>query len=289
MMNMDLDWTDNKKLFLIQVSEIGFNDVINGHYRNDSWNRKRRDRDQGQVEVGDLILFYFTGNVPDEDLRRQIRFISKVTQISDENKCVFQHQKVLELGNPLPLEQIREHTNNGTLSDSFNECGRQGFNIKLLNEQEKDQFLKLVKLPSPTGVIVGFESELEDFLVKNWNPQKFFGEKYKNLKILENENGEPVGQQYTIPVGRIDLLCKDEEKNKFVVIEIKKRKLDKDQVAGQIARYIGWVEENMAKGSPLEGIIICGGADDKLKYAAKGVKNCRIATYKINFEIKFET
>lgn len=35
---MDLDWTDNKKLFLIQVSEHGFNDAIKGDYRVDGAN-----------------------------------------------------------------------------------------------------------------------------------------------------------------------------------------------------------------------------------------------------------
>jgi hypothetical protein len=70
----------------------------------------------------------------------------------------------------------------------------------------------------------------------------------KGLELKEKEYD-------TKSAGRIDILCTDRNRN-FVVIETKKGK-ESDKVVGQIQRYMGWINRNLAKNSEsVRGIII---------------------------------
>ncbi|KAF5432687.1 Endonuclease NucS, RecB family [Candidatus Methanophagaceae archaeon] len=60
----------------------------------------------------------------------------------------------------------------------------------------------------------------------------------KGLELKEKEYD-------TKNVGRIDLLCIDRNRD-FVVVETKKGK-ESDKVVGQIQRYMGWINRNLAK------------------------------------------
>ena len=71
----------------------------------------------------------------------------------------------------------------------------------------------------------------------------------------------------------------------LVVIELKRGR-SSDSTVGQVLRYMGWVEENLAKeGQQVHGIIIAQEADDALRYAVKGLKNVSVLTYRVDFKL----
>ena len=125
------------------------------------------------------------------------------------------------------------------------------------------------------------EKELENFLIKNWEKTDL-GKKYD----LYEEDGEMVGQQYnTKEVGLIDILAVDKKNNQLVVIELKRNQTS-DETVGQLARYMGWLEENKTNGKPTKGIIITGQYDKKLDYALKKINGCEIYIYQVDFKLK---
>jgi len=109
----------------------------------------------------------------------------------------------------------------------------------------------------------GLEPHLRRFLVDNWDNTPL-GNDYEIL----TEDGEIIGEEYrTSDAGIIDILAKEKNTGKWVVIELKKGKTS-DAVVGQILRYIGWVEENKIEADEgVKGIIIVKEIDRKMKYA----------------------
>ena len=123
------------------------------------------------------------------------------------------------------------------------------------------------------------EKQLEDFIIENWENTEL-GKKYD----LIYEDGSLISQQYRTDIGPIDILAKDKSTNSYVVIELKKNQTSDDTV-GQIARYMGWIEED--KNDPhVKGIIIAGKYDKKLFYAMKRVKDVEVFLYEVNFLLK---
>jgi len=114
------------------------------------------------------------------------------------------------------------------------------------------------------------ESELRDYL--GLRPEAI----EKGLSLVEK------GVEYQTDVGRIDLLCKDESGN-FVVVELKKLK-EGDRALGQLQRYMGWVQEKIAKEKKVRGILITHEFDENLDYAVK-VTKVKLKYYAIKFEL----
>lgn len=126
----------------------------------------------------------------------------------------------------------------------------------------------------------GLESHLEDFLVENWE-KLFLNEEFS---ILE-EDGDIIGQQFSTPVGIIDILAKRKDGKGWLVIELKKGRSG-DRVVGQLLRYIGWVKKEKAQdGDEVKGLIIVGDKTDKLRYALETVKNIDLMVYSVNFKL----
>ena len=84
--------------------------------------------------------------------------------------------------------------------------------------------------------------------------------------------------------GRIDLLCADKKGN-LVVVELK-RDASSDQVIGQLARYMGYVKENFAKGKVVRGIIVAHEADERLRLAMAAVPNVELKLYDVAVTIR---
>jgi len=164
---------------------------------------------------------------------------------------------------------------------------------KILSEEDLESDLriiteyykKLLSMPSSSVMneanqgLFYMEKELENFLIRNWDNTEL-GKKY-NLII---EEGELLSQQYSTDVGPIDILVKDKNSGSHVVIELKRNQTS-DDTMGQLARYMGWVKENL-KDNNVKGVIIAGQYDNKLDYARKMIPNTEVFIYQLDFKLK---
>jgi restriction system protein len=95
------------------------------------------------------------------------------------------------------------------------------------------------------------EKHLEDFLVQNW-AQTELGKEYD----VYSEEGERVGQQYLTDTGPLDILAISKDKKQLLVVELKKGRAS-DVVVGQVLRYMGYAQEELAdNGQTVKGVII---------------------------------
>jgi len=125
------------------------------------------------------------------------------------------------------------------------------------------------------------EKHLEDFLVENWN-QTPLGRKYD---IFEDE-GQLVGQQYPSDTGPIDILAISKDKKELLVVELKKGRIS-DVVVGQIQRYMGYVQDELAeKNQSVKGIVIALDDDIRLKRALSVAKNIEFYKYTVSFKLE---
>ncbi|AOP33067.1 hypothetical protein A0128_03855 [Leptospira tipperaryensis] len=128
--------------------------------------------------------------------------------------------------------------------------------------------------------VFGLEKHLEEFLVSNWK-QTDLGKEYD---IFE-EDGEPVGQQYRVDTGNIDILAVSKDKKELLVVELKKGRAS-DSVIGQIQRYMGYVLQELAEeNQTVKGIIIALEDDPKIKRALAVAKNIEFYRYQVNFKL----
>lgn len=123
---------------------------------------------------------------------------------------------------------------------------------------------------------ISFESDLEDYIMRD------LGQIENGLKVYK-ENGV-TGQQFSIEIGRIDILAVDKDNN-LVVIELKSGTANY-HVVGQILSYISWVKKNLSGEKKVRGIIIADDFDDKLKYAVLELPSVRLKKYKVKFEFE---
>jgi len=170
--------------------------------------------------------------------------------------------------------------------------GRVAFGRMTLYEISNDQYKSLVDDDEASDIeekqegvenITEFvlEKYLEEFIISNF--KAVFSD---NLTIYTDPQEGVVGQQYTTDVGTIDILGVDANSDSLVVIELKKGR-EADKVVGQTLRYMGWVEENLARqGQKVKGLIICREADPKLTYALKPVSSISVKYYNIQFRLR---
>jgi hypothetical protein len=67
-------------------------------------------------------------------------------------------------------------------------------------------------------------------------------------------------------------------------VELKRTDDTPDKAVGQIARYTGWILENIGKGKTVESILIARSASEELKYATMALRDCKLFTYEIQFK-----
>jgi len=124
------------------------------------------------------------------------------------------------------------------------------------------------------------EKHLEDFLVQNWK-QTDLGKHYD----IYEEDGELVGQQYPSDTGPIDILAISKNKKELLVVELKKGRIS-DNVLGQIQRYMGYVQEELAEeGQKVKGVIIALEDDLRIRRALSVVNNIEFYRYQISFKL----
>jgi hypothetical protein len=105
----------------------------------------------------------------------------------------------------------------------------------------------------------------------------------ERLDLLES-GLQLVGRQYSTPVGRIDLLCKDMRGN-FVVVELKSFGAKTGEIVDQITRYMGWIRTHLASPHQIvRGIIVVGHVDENLGYAIVPIPNLEIRTFEVTIK-----
>ena len=150
---------------------------------------------------------------------------------------------------------------------------------------ELEQLIKETTPQTPSIVATSYEIEdpsefamekhLEDFLIKNWKNTPL-GKKYD----IYEEEGEMVGEQYPSDTGPIDILAISKNHKELLVIELKKGRAS-DVVMGQIQRYMGYVQEELAEdGQIVKGVIIGLDCDVRLKRALSVSHNIEFYKYK---------
>ncbi len=71
----------------------------------------------------------------------------------------------------------------------------------------------------------------------------------------------------------------------YVVIELKVSR-GYDRTLGQILRYMGWVQKNLAGDKPVRGIIVASEISEDLRLAASRVPDITLVEYEISFKLR---
>lgn len=317
---------EGKRVFLIQSSgkrpakhlTVTFEDRTNAdevvkfnYYRHEVWERKK-DRDFGEVRVGDYVLHYCTGDVDPDYGPSQIKRIYEVIKLEPipgediesalasgritpekaeelrTNPHILRLRLLHELKKGLELSLIREWVRRGKLSPEMDNCGKLGFNICKVSYKDYEAIMEWDREAPPSPLPTPREREftLREEELRNYiasRPLKeVLGDEYSNYELYEDEEGR-IGELYRTPVGEIDLLYRNKDTGDFLVIELKITSDTPDPVVGQIARYIGYVKENLAKGGRVSSAIIVRTPNEKLKYAVRSLENCILVTFEPRF------
>lgn len=129
-------------------------------------------------------------------------------------------------------------------------------------------------------VAFAMEKHLEEFLVQNWGQTELAA----RYDIFE-EDGERVGQQYPTDTGPIDILAVSKDRTSLLVVELKRGRAS-DVVVGQVLRYIGYVQAELAEEEQtVEGAIIALDDDLRLRRALSAVPSVSFYRYQVSFNL----
>jgi len=120
-----------------------------------------------------------------------------------------------------------------------------------------------------------YERDLQNYLAQNLHAIE------PGLNLYEDEG--LTGIEYPAGNRRIDILAVDKSEN-LVVIELKVSR-GYDRVIGQLLRYMGWVNENLADEKKVRGIIVASDITDDLKMAVSLVNDVKLVEYQISFSL----
>lgn len=122
-----------------------------------------------------------------------------------------------------------------------------------------------------------YENDLKNFLANNLNIIR------SSLKVYQD--GDISGLEFPVGNRRVDILAIDNDKD-LVVIELKVSK-GYDRVVGQLLRYMGWIEQNLAEpGQKVKGMIIARGISDDLRLATSRVNDIELYEYELSVTLK---
>lgn len=120
------------------------------------------------------------------------------------------------------------------------------------------------------------ENLLEDLIIQDWKDLNFGAD----LDFIKR-------QVRCGNIGTIDILARNRTNNNYAVIELKKQKAE-DEAFGQLSRYMGWVQNNMAASEQVgvEGMIIASEITSKLKAAVASNPRVRALRYNISISLQ---
>jgi hypothetical protein len=132
------------------------------------------------------------------------------------------------------------------------------------------------------GQRFGLERHLHNFLFDNWESTDL-GREWD----LDEDGGDIKGHGYERPtlIGKIDLLAHHKSEPRWLVIELK-RDQSSDDTVGQVLRYMGWVQSELATAQEsVEGLVVAHAEDEKLRYALKVTPAVRFMRYEVDFRL----
>lgn len=126
------------------------------------------------------------------------------------------------------------------------------------------------------------EKHLEDFLIENWNNTEFGA----NYKLMTDEDGGLIAQQYQTEVGPLDIIAIKNDKSEILILELKKGRSG-DAVVGQMLRYITAIKKEVAEpNQKIRAVILTGQDDRKIRYSLEPLNGLiEFMVYKISFTI----
>ena len=130
------------------------------------------------------------------------------------------------------------------------------------------------------GATFALEYQLRDFLSQNLDSVQVRG---AHLKLFVDPTGRD-GVEFRTPVGVIDILAVDNS-GAFFVFELKRAR-SPDHAIGQLARYMGWLKQTLARETEVHGVIVAKEIGPKLKYAASVIPNVNLLEYQIEFTLR---
>lgn len=160
----------------------------------------------------------------------------------------------------------------------------QGVPLPALSDDEETAEVAAAPEVAATAVAqrFGLERHLHEFLRDNWDRTTLSQE----WKLHEEDGDLEAGYEYPTDVGRIDLLARHRTRPAWLVVELKRGQTS-DQTVGQVARYMGWIEEHVAEeGDTVEGLVIAHEADEGLRYALRRVRDVSFQLYEVEFRLR---
>jgi restriction system protein len=156
--------------------------------------------------------------------------------------------------------------------------------------QHLGEILRLLQTP-PQLVAVGpgvedpaqfaLEKYLEEFLVDNWAKTELG----KTYDIYRDDEGTQIGRQYLCDTGPLDVLAISKDGSHLLVVELKRGKAS-DAVVGQVQRYMGYIQDQVAESNQtVRGVIIALDDDLRIKRALSVAPNIDFYRYKIDFKL----
>ena len=189
-----------------------------------------------------------------------------------------------------PVEWSGRSISRVDMSESLrNSCGAIG-TISTISKHAKEIEKLLQGVPAPSIVSTdetiedpaafAMEKHLEDFLVNNWT-----GTDLSNDFDIYEEDGDKVGQQFPTDTGPIDILAISKDRKTLLVIELKKGRAN-DVVVGQLLRYMGFVQDELAESDQtVRGVVIALEEDPRLKRALAMVPSIEFYRYQVSFKL----
>ncbi len=150
-------------------------------------------------------------------------------------------------------------------------------NERLLESYEEDEFEENDE--TQTDIAFELEYQLRDFLAHNINSIKINN---KHLKLFVDEGGRN-GIEYPTGVGPIDILAVDTDNNLYA-FELKRAR-SPDKAIGQIARYMGWLNNEIGKNVNVNGVIVAKEITENLKYSVGALPNVTLFEYSVSFSL----
>ncbi len=277
---------------------IAAEEVLKQRLADAFWGLGERTPNRRYLQKGDQVVFYL--GLPVMGFMASATLASDSFPLSEEQKMKYSHgKKIYTTDYGVMLGDIRLWETTIFVKDlvanlKFIENKENWFayfqgGVRQISEDdyrvitEKRQTAVIETIKTEDAIVsasqFALEAHLEEFIDKNWKHINF------GANLAKYEVEEQSGRQFPAGAWSIDFLCIDKTNGDLVIIKLKRGK-SSDTVVGQVLRYIGWVEENLAKpGQKVRGIIISQEIDDALKYAVKGLTNVSVLTYKVDFRL----